>query len=174
MKKIPYFYRKGQITSFKRLSNPKVITISRLKEKVQDNPLFEGYQVFVAGSLAVGYENPKDIDIIVTGPYDNYKVYEVLNELLRIGINELETFTDVFYIESIEVLDLPYFIPYNVFYDAYTPYNLEFEVVDNNVTMLRDFSKLDNEGLLVKHSLKYPSDKQLDRGYDGKKYIKIR
>lgn len=178
MRDIKYFYQKGQITSSNRLSPPNPSTPMELREKLLEMKGFDGYfkdyTIYLTGSLVVGYENPKDMDIMVTGKLgDTYKVYELLNIISSISITSLQTFTDVFYVRDISFLDLDPKTSPEVKYECLTGYSMELEIVDNQITRFRDFSQLEKVGLLTKHTLTYPSEKQIQRGYEGKKYRKI-
>ena len=178
MRPIPYFYQKGQITSSKRLSRSNHHTPTLLREKLLEikdfEERFKDYDIYYAGSLAVGYGNPKDIDVLVTGSFENnYEIFELMNIISNVGINLLQTFTDVFFIKDISILDLTVIRGYTTEYECYTNYSIELEIVDNEITTFRDFSNYEKVGLLTKHTLLYPSKKQIDRGYVGKKYKKL-
>lgn len=178
MRDIKYFYQKGQITSSNRLSPPNPSTPMELKEKLLEikgfNGYFKDYTIYLVGSMAVGYDNPKDMDIIVTGELgDTYKVYELMSIISSVGITLLQTFTDVFYTQDITILDLDPKTSPEVKYECLTGYSMELEIVDNQITRFRDFSSYEKVGLLTRHTLTYPSEKQIQRGYEGKKYRKI-
>lgn len=176
MSKVEYFYQKGNIFTFKRLRQPQLDDVTTLGMKLRHmegfTPYFEGFNIYVVGSLAVGYHTPKDMDIIITGFYNPTKLFELSNILLNIGINEIGVLTDVFYTNDISVLDRDVMLP-EVKYGVLAPYFIEVEIIDNMVTKFRDLTKLDRMDNFSVHTFTYPTQKQLDRAYRGKKYIKV-
>lgn len=167
-----YYYRKGDVMTLEPLFLPKRSDYTIVSERVKDNPLFDGYSVIACGSMVQDVEQPKDMDLMLVGDLTNTtRIYEMLNYLTHIGINEIKVPTDALFIEDITYLSIHPKRQTSKVYDVYTCYNFELEIVKGEITKFRDFDKNERVGLLTKHQFHQPSIKALERGYLPNKYF---
>ena len=152
------------------------------KNKIQSGPnesvfqtilsCVDGTETAVPGSMVQDVEQPKDMDLMLVGELTNTsRIYEMLNYLTHIGVNEIKVPTDALFIEDITYLSIHPKRQTIKVYDVYTCYNFELEIVKGEITKFRDFNKNDRVGLLTKHQFHQPSIKALERGYLPNKHF---
>jgi hypothetical protein len=166
MSYIPYYYRKGDITTRTPLKQSTPDLFNRFSEHIKGNDLFTPYKVIACGSLIQGYQHAKDIDMMLYGELDDdRRIYECLNEIMSFGINTLNVRTDTFFVEDISYLSRTPKHSTSVKYDVYLGYSFEIEIIENKITTLRDFNKEGKVGLLTRAHFIQPSIKSVERGY---------
>jgi len=172
LNRFPYYFRKGKIRTFKRLSTPNLSHISALSEKVSKIPQLKDFKVYVGGSLAQGREDAKDLDIFFTGDWKPESICWVGDRLLEIGLVELGVFTDVFYITSTAPLRINPLLQTDLTFKVYTTYNFEIELNQGSVIKFRDYDFDSVDGLFCS-TMKQQHEKAIERGYTQPRIIKV-
>lgn len=169
----PYYYRKGQIKSLDRLKTPTMDDVSTWVEKMSQIKYYNDYDVYLFGSLSQGYSNPSDMDILFTGgEFDPIVIRHLLDSGMRVGINEIGVYTDIFYIPDITYLNLPYNRVLNPPYSIYTSYDIHIEIIDGELKTFRDYQVETTNGLFeFKHG--GMATKAIQRNYTPSKQIKL-
>lgn len=169
---IPYYYRKGDIITKTPLKKPTPDLFNRFSEHIKGNDLFTPYKVVACGSLIQGYEQAKDIDIMLYGELDDdRRIYDCLNEITSFGVTTLNVRTDTFFVDDISYLSRVPKQSTSVKYDVLLGYSFELEIINNDIITLRDFNKEGKVGLLTRAHFIQPSIKSLERGYEPDKHF---
>ena len=144
----PNYFRKGQIRTIQPLSPPTMNKVMDWVEIMSKIKYFKDYNWYLFGSLSQGFNEPNDMDILMTG--GNYRpdiIKGLLDSGLDVGIRHLQTDTEVFYIPNISYLDQDGSKRFGKSFYIYTSYDLVIDKRNGQIRRILDIGQTRVDGL---------------------------
>lgn len=170
--RFPYYYRKGKIRTYKKLSHPRKLDISSFREKVSEIKDLGGYKIYLGGSILQSVMYSHDLDIFITGIWNPEVLNSLMDKIQHICIIEMGVYCDVFYIENITPLLNFHPITNTDSFRVFTNYDLMVEIENGEMKKFRDYSVEGIEGLFPLN-MAYYHQKSDDGKYELPRIIQI-
>lgn len=174
MRHIEYLISYDGIFTREPLKKPSNIDFNELSKGIGNIPNRELFDVYIVGGIAEGIEDTKDIDVNVVPRHPHFNWCDVkpfLDDLTRYFICKKSLITDIFFFEDISFIRDWTKHPETINKVGYVGYSTYMEIVENRVIRFYTLEQYPLHYGLRVVPFTYPSVKNIQRGYTGKKIL---